>query len=59
MMFTSLALVVFRGLAVKLVKVPSLAMVNPTAVPEFAMPFIKVPVPAVLPAFGPSKLVNR
>ena len=59
LMFTSLAFVVAVGLAVKFVMVfPSLARVNPTTVVEFAMPFIMVPVPAALPAFGPSKFVN-
>ena len=33
-------------------------MVNPTEVPEFEMPFMLVPVPAFVPAVGPSKLVN-
>ena len=47
-----------RGLAVKLLKFPLLSMVNPTAVPEFAIPFMLVPAPAFVPGVGPSKLVN-
>ena len=42
----------------KLWKFPLLSMVNPTAVPEFEMPFMLVPAPALVPGFGPSKLVN-
>ena len=59
LMFRSLnGLLAFRGLTVKLRKFPLLSMVNPTAVPEFAMPFMLVPAPGFVPAFGPSKLTN-
>ena len=57
-MFRALGFLDLRGLAVKLLKFPLLSMVNPTAVPEFEMPFRLVPAPAFVPASGPSKLVN-
>ena len=42
----------------KLLKFPSLSMVNPTELPVFEIPFMLVPVPAFVPGVGPSKLVN-
>jgi hypothetical protein len=58
LMFSGLAVVETRGFVVKLWRLPSLAIVNPTAEPELAIPFMLVPAPAVVPGFGPSKLTN-
>ena len=57
--FRAFAPLDLNGLVVKLWKFPSLSIVNPTDVPLFEMPFMFVPAPALLPAFGPSKLVNQ
>ena len=48
----------FQRVDGEVVKVPVVVDVNPTEVPEFEIPFMFVPAPALVPAFGPSKLVK-
>ena len=43
----------------KLWKFPSLSMVNPTEVPEFEMPFMLVPAPALVPGVRPVEVGER
>ena len=56
--FRTLAERDLSGLVTKLLKFPLLSMVNPTEFPLFEIPFWLVPLPALVPALGPSKLVN-
>ena len=58
LMFRSFATVDVSGLAVKFVKMAPSGVAKPVTVPVLEIPLLLVPVPAVVPATGPSKLVN-